>query len=67
MAAKRASTAYRICTLRNRLLCTFGYMETVVDFKQCVRISQAQIIMDVYSKNPKLTDTSKGNAIMYLN
>lgn len=33
MAAKRASTAYRICTLRNRLLCTFGYMETVVDFK----------------------------------
>jgi len=33
-ATKYASTTYRTCTLRNRLLCTFGYhMETVVAFK----------------------------------
>lgn len=33
MATKYASTTYRICTLRNILLCTFGYhMETFVDF-----------------------------------
>jgi hypothetical protein len=34
MAIKYASALYRTRTLRNRLLCTFGYhMETTVDFK----------------------------------
>jgi len=68
MATKYASTTYRTHTLRNRLLCTFGYhMETVVDFKLCVHFSQAQIIMNVYWKIPELTGTSTGNAIMDLN
>ena len=67
-ATKYASTTYRTCIHRNRLLCTFGYhMETVVAFKQCEHFSQAQITMNVYWKNLELTDTSKGNAIMDLN